>query len=69
MHGFISSITGLAAGAALVGHAAGINLNVHTSGGNATSPFMYGFMFEVSLARALSLNKALTVRSGHQPFW
>ncbi|KAK0644732.1 putative alpha-L-arabinofuranosidase A [Lasiodiplodia hormozganensis] len=46
MHGFISSITGLAAGAALVGHAAGINLNVHTSGGNATSPFMYGFMFE-----------------------
>ncbi|KKY23140.1 putative alpha-n-arabinofuranosidase a [Diplodia seriata] len=46
MHWLKSPITRLAAGTALVGGAAGINLKVSTSGGNATSPHMYGFMFE-----------------------
>ncbi|OJD34395.1 alpha-n-arabinofuranosidase a [Diplodia corticola] len=46
MHWLTSPLTRLATGAALVGGASGINLKVATSGGNATSPLMYGFMFE-----------------------
>lgn len=31
--------------------AQGISLEVSTSGGNASSPLMYGFMFEVRVSR------------------
>lgn len=48
MSRFLTAVTRLAAVAPLVGCVAGINLTVSTSGGNATSPLMYGFMFEVS---------------------
>ncbi|GME36482.1 Cytochrome P450 [Neofusicoccum parvum] len=46
MHQLRSAVTRLAAVAALATRVAGINLTVSTSGGNATSPLMYGFMFE-----------------------
>ncbi|KAL1650061.1 hypothetical protein SLS58_001439 [Diplodia intermedia] len=59
MHWLASPITRLAAGTALVGGAAGINLKVSTSGGNATSPHMYGFMFEVCLLSAYCMHKHL----------
>ncbi|OJD40265.1 alpha-n-arabinofuranosidase a [Diplodia corticola] len=46
MYRLVSAVTRVGAVAVLARHAAGINLTVSTSAGNATSPLMHGFMFE-----------------------
>lgn len=41
--------------AALAGPAQAVTLTVSTSGGNASSPYLYGIMFEVSTAARSAL--------------
>jgi hypothetical protein len=66
-----SSVRSLAlASLAVLGSVNAATLSVSTTGGNASSPLLYGLMFEVFPLSPSSLpSRSLTCSPGHQQLW